>query len=161
MPWGDSAQPIARILPQRIITPRSTTTEVQSIWFQSPIEHPDFGVSLADIVDEGVEKPMVASEDRVFQSFGLNCEEIQFSILVSVCPQALLHPLIHMVQWPGYGHISWIASIPINLCKGSGYQRGPITRRLLASTVARHFRAFMTVSLLRTNGSTISPTYFP
>jgi len=126
-PWNGSTQQTVRILPQRVMTLRSTTTEVQSIWFQSPIEHPEFGVSLTDIVDDGVEKPMVAPGERVFQRIGLNCEEIQFSIL-----------------WPGYGHISWIASIPINLREGSGYQRGPITRRLLASAVAQHFRAFMT-----------------
>lgn len=82
-PYSDS---MARILPQRIITPGSTTTGVESIWFQSIIEHPYFGVSLADIVDDGVEKPMIAPEERVFLRVGLKCEEIQFSILVSAVP---------------------------------------------------------------------------
>ena len=64
------------------MTPRSTTG-VQSIWFQSKNEYPDFGVSLADIVDYGGEGLMVAPEERVFQTFGLDHGEIQFSILVS------------------------------------------------------------------------------
>lgn len=64
------------------MAPRSTTG-VQYIWFQSKSEHPDFGVSLADIVDYGAEGLMVAPEERVFQTFGLDHSEIQFSILVS------------------------------------------------------------------------------
>ncbi|KAF9788277.1 hypothetical protein BJ322DRAFT_1217406 [Thelephora terrestris] len=124
-PWGDRKR-IVRILPQRIINPRSTAG-AQSVWFQSQNEHPDFGVSLSDVLDGGTENLMVAPEERVFQRLGLDCEEIQFTIL-----------------WPGYGHVSWIASIPIDPCEESGYQDGPITRRLLASAVAQHFRAFMT-----------------
>lgn len=127
-PWNDATQAgrVVRILPQRMIAPASSTG-VQSIWFRFRNEHPDFGVSLMDVVDDEVEKSMVAPEERVFQRFGLDCEEIQFSIL-----------------WPGYGHISWIASIPIQISEGSGYQCGPITRGLLASAVAQHYRAFMT-----------------
>jgi len=125
-PWGHSAQ-LVRILPQRMITPTSITTDARSIWFQSLIEHPDIGVSLADMVDDRVEKPVVAPGERVFKRIGLDCEEIKFSIL-----------------WPGYGHTSWIASIPINLCERSSSRCRPITRRQLASVVAQHFRAFMT-----------------
>jgi hypothetical protein len=58
-----------------------------------------------------------------------------------------MQSLIWVLQWPGYGYISWIASIPIDPCEKSGYQCGPITRSLLAAAVAQHFRAFMTVSL--------------
>jgi len=76
---------VIRILPQRIITPRSTTG-VQSIWFQSKSEHPDFGVSLADVVGHGAEGLMVAPEERVFQTLGLDHDKIQFSILVSGWP---------------------------------------------------------------------------
>lgn len=79
-PRNDATQRAVQILPQQIITPRFTTG-VQSIWFQSKSEHPDFGVSLADIVDNGVEGLVVAPEERVFQGFGLD-DEIQFSILV-------------------------------------------------------------------------------
>ena len=75
-------QQVVRILPQRIITPRSTTG-AQSIWFQSKSQHPDFGVSLADIVDHRAEGLMIAPEERVFWGFGLDYDEIQFSILVS------------------------------------------------------------------------------
>ena len=57
---------------------------VQSIWFRSESEHPDLGVSLADIVDSGAEGLVAAPEDRVFQRFGLDRDEIQFYILVSV-----------------------------------------------------------------------------
>jgi hypothetical protein len=64
------------------MSPRSTTG-VQSIWFQSKGGHPDFGVSLADIVDHGAEGIMVGPGERVFQTFGLDYDEIQFSILVS------------------------------------------------------------------------------
>jgi len=73
----------ARILPQRIITPTSATG-LQSIWFQSKSDRPDVGVSLTDIVDIGVERVMIAPEERVFQGFHLGYDEIQFSILVSV-----------------------------------------------------------------------------
>lgn len=158
---SETTQQVARMVPQRIVNPRSIPTKVQSIWFQSPIEHPDFGVSLASVVDDGVLVPMVAPEERVFQRFGLNCEEIEFSILVSGQPSALVHLFIRVIQWPGYGHISWIASIPINLREGSGYQCGPITRRLLASAVAQHFQAFMTVSLFYVNTLTASSAHFP
>lgn len=41
-------------------------------------------MSLTDVMDDEVEKSMVAPEERVFQRFGLDCEEIQFSILVSM-----------------------------------------------------------------------------
>ena len=41
-------------------------------------------MSLADIVDHGAEGLMVASEERVFRGLGLDSDEIQFSILVSV-----------------------------------------------------------------------------
>lgn len=146
------AQQEARILPQRVITPRFSPG-VQSIWFQSQSEHPDVGVSLADIVDDGAEGLMIAPEERVFQRFGLRHDEIQFSILVSEYPTRLNHPLIRCLQWPGYGHISWIASIPVNFREGSGHPSGPITRRLLASVVAEHFQAFMIVSLPATNES--------
>lgn len=96
---------------------------------------------------------MVAPEERVFQTFGFDYDEIQFSILVSGQPVgtdsfANLH-----LQWPGYGHISWIAFIPVNVYEGLGHQYGPMTRRLLALAVAQHFQAFMTVSLPRTNES--------
>ena len=94
---------------------------------------------------------MVAPEERVFQTFGLDHGEIQFSILVSGGPWVPSHSLIYILQWPGYGHISWIASIPINSCKRRGHQHGPMTRRLLALAVAQHFQAFVTVSLPRTN----------
>lgn len=149
-PRSDVTKQAARILPQRIVAPRFSTG-VRSIWFQSESEHPDFGVSLADIADNGAEGLIVASEERVFQVFGLGYDDIQFSILVSKLPTRLIHPLIYCLQWPGYGHISWIASIPINFREASGHLREPITRRLLASAVAEHFQAFMTVSLPRTN----------
>lgn len=73
---------MAQILPQRIITPRSTAG-LQSIWFQPKNEPMEFGVSLAEIVESGAEGLMVAPEEQVFRAFGLDCDEIQFSILVS------------------------------------------------------------------------------
>lgn len=146
---GCATQRITRILPQRTITPRYTTG-VQSIWFQSESEHPDFGVPLADmLVENGVEGFMVAPEERVFQEFGLDLDEIQFSILVSVQLVSIDPPTNPCPQWPGYGHTSWIASITINFREGGGHWCGPITRRLLATAVAQHFQAFMTVSLPR------------
>ena len=65
------------------MTPGSATG-VRSIWFHSTSEHPDLGVSLVDIVDNGVEGLVAAPEDRVFRGLGLVHDEIQFSILVSV-----------------------------------------------------------------------------
>ena len=76
---------VTRVLPQRIITP-GPTTRVQSVWFQSEGGHPDLGVSLADIVDKGADGLVTAPEDRIFQGLGLDYDEIQFSILVSVWP---------------------------------------------------------------------------
>lgn len=58
-------------------------TGLQSIWFQSKNELMDLGVSLVEIVESRAEGLMVAPEERVFRRFGLNCDEIQFSILVS------------------------------------------------------------------------------
>ena len=76
------ARQVVRILPQRIPAPISIAS-IRSIWFRSQNEQPDFGVALTDLVDERVEKPIiVAPEERVFQGFCLDCEEIQFSILV-------------------------------------------------------------------------------
>jgi len=41
-------------------------------------------VSLTDIVDNGVKELVVAPEERVFRRIGLDDDEIQFHILVSV-----------------------------------------------------------------------------
>lgn len=46
-------------------------------------------MSLADIVEHGVEGLVVAPGERVFQGLGLDYNEIQFSILVSVQRAAL------------------------------------------------------------------------
>lgn len=82
-PRDNGTHQVARILPQRIIAP-GYTTGAQSIWFRSEGEHPDFGVSLTDIVDNGVKELVVAPEERVFRRIGLDDDEIQFHILVSV-----------------------------------------------------------------------------
>lgn len=42
-----------------------------------------------DIVDSGAEGLVVAPQERIFQGFGLDCDEIQFSILVSVQPMGV------------------------------------------------------------------------
>ena len=83
-PRNGGTHQVARILPQRVIAPGPTTLRVQSIWFQSESEHPDLGVSLTDTVENGAEGLVIAPEDRVFEGFGLEHDEMQFSILVSI-----------------------------------------------------------------------------